>query len=574
MSGRAARHAPAGRLRANVGGAPRCVAAALAECSRWLSASVLLVLVGGLALNVAGRLMGWPLVGANLLSAWLMPALAFAGLPQLMLGLDAGRARGFAATLIGAFALGVLVSGMTGAAFRVGGVEPVLGIPVGARFGVAAAGAALALALLALGGWRGALAASAGIGLVLAPVPALPAAAGLFIFCVGLFVRAPVALALIAAVGVSPGLLTDAALAQNVMRGLSPSVLLAVPLFILSAALMLAGGVGARLAVGARSLAGLRPSAPGEANVWASLLFGGVSASSVADAALAARLLAPPMVAAGYSPARAAAVSASAAILPNVMPPSIALLLAAAATDQSVGTLWFYGAFAALVLAAAMLVAVRLTPPDRADVAGEPVGRREAVGALLPIAGLVALILGALRLGVVTAVEAGVVAVLVALPFALRTGGMAGLRDAFVNAAGEAGRVALLIGAAAPVGFLLAVSGVSFADFVPLAGAAAVLAAALALCLLVGTALDAGAAILLMLPVLVPAAAAAGVDPAHAALAMTIALIIGGLTPPVGILILVVKDVTGADGVYRAAIPYILALVLGLALIAFVPLAI
>jgi len=547
--------------------------AAVLALSRWLSAGVLAVLVGGLALNVAGRLLGWPLVGANLLSAWLMPALGFASLPQLVAKLDARGPRGAAAVAIGAFALGVLALGMAGAASRVGGVEPVLGIPVGVRFALGAGGAALGLGVLALGGRRMALAAAAGIALVLLPLPVLPPAAGLILFAAGLYVRAPVALALVAAVGIAPGLLSDAALAQNVMRGLSPSVLLAVPLFILSAALMLAGGVGARLAVAARALSGLRPTAPGEANVWASLLFGGVSASSVADAAMAARLLAPPMVAAGYTSARAAAVSASAAVLPNVMPPSIALLLAAAATDQSVGTLWLYGAFAALILAAAMLVAVRFTPPAAGTAAAPPVSPAAAMRAMLPVAGFIVMILGALRFGLVTAVEAGVVAVLVAALYAVRAGRGAGLREALVNAAGEAGRVALLIGAAAPVGFLVAVSGISFAEILPQAGAFAVMAAALFLCLAVGTALDAGAAILLILPVLVPAAAAAGIDPAHAALSMTIALIIGGLTPPVGILILVVKDVSGAEGVYRAALPYVLALTAGLALVAFVPLA-
>ncbi|MEM6761921.1 MAG: TRAP transporter large permease subunit, partial [Pseudomonadota bacterium] len=83
--------------------------------------------------------------------------------------------------------------------------------------------------------------------------------------------------------------------------------------------------------------------------------------------------------------------------------------------------------------------------------------------------------------------------------------------------------------------------------------------------------LEAGAAILLMLPVLVPSLAVLGVDALHATLALTIALLIGGLTPPVGILVLVVKEVTGARGVYIAVLPYLLALVLGLCAVAFGP---
>ena len=84
------------------------------------------------------------------------------------------------------------------------------------------------------------------------------------------------------------------------MRGLSANVLLAVPLFILAAALVVAGGIGERIAVAARVLVGRRATALGEANTLASLLFGGVSASSIAAAATGARLLSPAMVAACF----------------------------------------------------------------------------------------------------------------------------------------------------------------------------------------------------------------------------------------------------------------------------------
>jgi TRAP-type C4-dicarboxylate transport system permease large subunit len=171
----------------------------------------------------------------------------------------------------------------------------------------------------------------------------------------------------------------------------------------------------------------------------------------------------------------------------------------------------------------------------------------------------------------VTAVEAGLFAIAIAAAFAVRTKGPAAVAVALADAAVQTGRVALLIAAAAPVGFLFATSGVDVAALLPQGPAITVLLAAAALCLLIGTALDVGAAILLVLPVLVPAAAAAGADPVHAALVLTVALLLGGLTPPVGMLVLVVKDVTGTGGVYRAIVPYLLALAAALGIILAVP---
>lgn len=596
------------------------------------AAGLLVAIVGALTANVVARTFGLPLVGAGTAAQWAFAVLAFAALPSLLA--EGEGFRGLATRLFGAFVAVSLAVGLWEAAARVGGVEPVLGWPSAWRFLLAAAFAALGLAGALHGGPGGALAAAAGACLAIAPLPALPFAAGLGVFAAALALRVPVAIGLLAAVLVSPGVLSDAALAQTVMRGLSTYVLLAVPLFVLAAALMVAGGIGERIVAAALWLARARRTAFGEANVIASLIFGGVSGSSIADAAMGARLLVPAMVAAGYPPGRAAAVTAASAVLPNVLPPSIALLLAAAATDQSVGALWLSGVGAGFALAAALWVAVRLTPPadtrprrpdegrsgdprpgpadgsaptaqatrDRphhaqarrecgrppsagtappagalgaaADEGGEraatPSGRAVLAGLLPPV--LIAVgVLGGLRLGIVTAVEAGLLAVAIAAAFAIGARGPVAVVEALGEAAVQAGRVAILIAAAAPVAFLFATSGFDVGALLPAGSALGVLLAGIALCLVVGTALDVGAAILLVLPVLVPAAAAAGADPVHAALVFSIALLLGGLTPPVGMLVLVVKDVSGAGGVYRAVVPYLLALVAALGIIAAVP---
>ncbi|MCF3935610.1 TRAP transporter large permease subunit [Acuticoccus sp. M5D2P5] len=538
-----------------------------------LTASLLLgIIVLALTTNVVARTFALPIVGASLVAQWALPALAFASLATLATSAP-GRRRWPGQVILG-FVFATLLAGLLSAGERVGGVEAVLGIPTAWRYHVAAALTALgfAVALLRGGPWL-ALAGLAGAALVLLPLPQLPLWVALAVFALALAFEVPVALALVAGAALAPGPLSDAAMAQSVMRGLSPYVLLAIPLFVFAAALMVAGGIGARMVVAARWIAQRRASALGEANVVTSLLFGGVSGSSIADAALGARLLVPGMVAAGYRPGRAAAITAASSVLPNVLPPSIALLLAAAATDQSVGALWLAGVGAGLTLTAALWIAVRLTPPQPAaeTVEAEPVRGRDALLGVLPPVAIAIVVLGGLRLGIVTAVEAGLLAVFIAAAFAAAFRGLGAFLAAISEAAVQTGRVAFLIGAATPIGFLFATSGLKAAAFLPAGPALLVLLAAAGLCILIGTVLDVGAAILLMLPVLLPAAVAAGFDPIHATLVLTTALLLGGLTPPVGVLVLVVKDITKARGVYRALIPYFAALVLAVGVLLLVP---
>ena len=547
-----------------------------------------MVIVGALAVNVAARAFALPIFGAATVAQWAFAILAFAAFPALIGDAHAAMLRRIATRGVAGFVTVSLAVGFWQAAEQVGGVTPVLGWPTAWRYLAAALLSALGLAAALTAGRAGVIAAACGVALALWPVRDLPVGVGVAVFALALALRVPVALALLAGVLVSPGPLSDAAFAQTVMRGLSAHVLLAVPLFVLAAALMVAGGIGARIVAAARWLARSRRSALGEANVIASLLFGGVSGSSIADAAMGARLLVPGMVQARYPPAQAAAVTAAAAVLPNVLPPSIALLLAAAATDQSVGALWLSGLGAGAVLTAALWLAVRLTPPPPSpppgaesgaaqDVAGDgdtretaPRGRTVLMGLGPPLA-IAIVVLGGLRLGLVTAVEAGLLAVAVAALFAVRERGLAALVPAVREAGVQTGRVGLLIAAATPVGFLFATSGADVAAVLPGGPAPLALLAAAGLCLLVGTVLDVGAAILLVLPVLVPACAAAGADPVHAALVLSIALLLGGLTPPVGMLVLVTKDIADTGGVYRAILPYLLALGAALGIIMMVP---
>lgn len=549
-------------------------AAVLERLAGVIAALALFAIVASLTVNVVARSLGLALVGANTLALWIFAILALAALPSLMAQrVPLHGAPGLACQAILGFVLATMGLGAVAAAERLGGTDAVLGLPVSWRYGAAAGLCALAILtqLARCGAGFAGLFFALGAAAALLPVPPLPLAVAAMALALALLVKVPVALALVLAVVLAPGPMAGAALSQTLMRGLSTYVLLAVPLFVFAAALLVAGGLGTKIVEAARALAGQRRTAMGEANVLASALFGGVSGSSIADAAMGARLLVPPMVAAGYTPSRAAALTASSAILPNLLPPSIALLLAAAATDQSVATLWLAGIGAGAVVLLALWFAVRLLPPEgKAHPIPAP-NARALIGGLVPPVLMAAVILTGLRLGLVTAVEAGLFAVGLGLLYAVAGKGWQAALAALCEAALQTGRVAILIAAAAPVGFILATSGIDWSAALPGGNPLVATLAAVALALIVGTILDVGAGILVLLPFLLPAGVAAGADPIAFTLAVVVALLIGGLTPPVGMLILVVKDVTGADGAFRAVVPFLLALMAAAGVIAAGP---
>ena len=151
--------------------------------------------------------------------------------------------------------------------------------------------------------------------------------------------------------------------------------------------------------------------------------------------------------------------------------------------------------------------------------------------------------------------------------------GVLSLYAAFRQAAVEAAAIGLLIGTAGPFAFLLAVDDVSglISHLTTVLGGSALAVILLSniILLVVGLVLDIGAAILLFGPILLPAAVAAGIDPIHFGVIIVVNLMIHGLTPPLGMLIFVVSGVTRipASALFKAVVPYLLALLVSLALL-------
>lgn len=577
-----------------------------------LSSLILILLV-----NVLGRyLFGSALIWAQEAAIWLFVYLIFLGLPlaqrrqghialTMLVDRLPPRLFGLAAVLIDAI-LGYVTLMLLLASLelmqRIGGTSPALLLPVWLKFLFIPLGCAVSLLFITLQGFeRGELRWRGPLGLLLAGLSYLLLqelqvvelaghSASLVMglsFIIALLLGVPVAFALLFGVllsGLALPLLPPPALAQNIVNGAGKFLLLAVPLFLTAGTLMNSGGLTRQLMDFAFTLVGHLRGGRGQVSVLASLLYGGVSGSSYSEATLGAKLLVPQMIRQGYPPPLAGAITAASAVLPNIVPPSVALLILAAAANLSVGALWIAGIGPGLLLALCLMLAVWLIARHRGHDAPAPRATLRHMACqgvqAAPVLVLALVIIGGIRFGVVTPTEAGVIAVAYSLLLGLlayRAYDLAGLWQALQTSAVESALIGLLIGAAAPFAFILVADQVPQAFVALLMGltgeAWAVLLLANLLLLVAGLFLDIGAAILILAPLLMPVAAAAGIDPIHFGLVIVVNLMLGGLTPPVGMLAFVTAGIIGvpAHQLFRALLPLLAALLLGLLIITYVP---
>lgn len=569
-----------------------------------LAGLVLVVLLALVGAAIAQRyLLGSAFMGSDEAAIWLHVALIAVGSPLvagsalamrfdlLTRAMPAGGqavAECFGAGITMMAGL-VLCLGGAGVAAEVGGVSTSLGLPEWWRYAAIAAGGALtlltcglrlivdrglafALAALAIG-----VAGHVALDAVVWPV-AMPASAVAGIAAtIGLLAGAPLPHTFIVAAALTVplgGPMPEPAIVQTTVAGVSKFLLLAIPFFLLAGNLLTRSGLADRLVRFAQAMVGHLRGGLAQTTLLTSTLFSGASGSSVANAAFGATTFGPELVRRGYTPPQSAALIAATSTLDNVIPPSIAFLLLATATGLSVGGLLYGGLWAGLLMVAALAVSFHLT--SRESGSGRPATARErwasAAGAL-PAFGLGLVVVFGIRWGLVTTTEAAALAAFYTLGAGLigrRLRGTA-LAAAFRESAVEAAAIGLLIGSAAPFAFLLAVDGVgemvgSLAEAVGRNPFLVLLIANLIL-LLAGCVLDIGAAILLLGPILLPMVVAAGVDPVTFGVVLVVNLMIGGLTPPVGMLVFVTAGIMRLPplAVFRAVMPHLLALFAALA---------
>lgn len=368
----------------------------------------------------------------------------------------------------------------------------------------------------------------------------------------------PVAYAILTGVLVYLGFAgQDLAIAGETMvqRLFDGFLLLAVPLFIVSANIMNAGSISDRLLSFCVALVGRFRGGLGHVNVVASLIFSGMSGSAVADAAGIGRIIIDMMLKnGGYSRGYAAAITAATATIGPIIPPSIPLVLYALVSNTSIGSLFLAGIVPGLFMGAVLMIMNAWisnrrqfgheAPVPLAKIPGITVRATPAL--LMPI-----ILLTGIYSGVTTPTEAAAIAALYALLVAAglyRALKFKTLLDVFIESARSAASVGLVIGASMILTYVVIQENIPQMISALFAGAEisplAFMLLVNLLVLLLGCVLDATVIILVIVPLFIPTCMQLGIDLVHFGVVIVVNSMIGLITPPYGILLFVISAVT------------------------------
>jgi tripartite ATP-independent transporter DctM subunit len=400
-----------------------------------------------------------------------------------------------------------------------------------------------------------------------------------------LALRVPVAFALLipclAYVAGSADISLGVAL-QRTVAGLNSFPLLAVPLFILTGYLSNRAGLTDRLFRLLMGVLGRVPGNLGYVNVGSSVMFSWMSGAAIADAAALGSVLVPTMRKHGYDERFALGLTGASSMIGPIMPPSIPAIIYAVTAGVSVGALFSAGIFPALVLAAVLCVHVflyarRHDPGRGVPSDGEPVP--SVVLGALPVLGAPVILLGGILGGVFTPTEAAAAAAVyvILLGVCYRSLSPRGLYEVLLRTTRTTGSIMLIVSAAGLFGWVLArEQGPQFVadSLLSLTDSPYVFLIMVNVALLlIGMLLEPVAALLITVPVLMPVALQYGVDPLHLGVVMILNLVIGLLTPPVGLVLYVLSSVTGVpfQRVVQGTLPFLVPLVIALVIVTFVP---
>ncbi|MCL2381018.1 MAG: TRAP transporter large permease [Treponema sp.] len=360
-------------------------------------------------------------------------------------------------------------------------------------------------------------------------------------------------------------------------------ILLAVPLFVLVGVLMERGTMGRNLIDFSKALIGWVKGGLGAVNIVGSMIFSGISGSSVADTATFSTLLVPRMVDEGYPADYSAAVTVTSSTMSTIRPPSIQIVLAAAATNQSVGRALAAGLLPAILVGLLLLVPNYFISKKMGYGQKHPFSFATLVektkkcwtALFAPV-----IIMGSIFSGLVTPTEAAALAVLYILVVDCVIYRKLGLRDlweCFKKTAGITSAILLIASASALMNFIIAF------EHIP-----AMLTAALTavpggrfgfmvlfffLAIIIGMVLDATPATLIFAPLFLPAAVALGFDPTHFIIIWVMCVALGMTTPGYGVCVFSAASITGVpiDRMVRQAIPFYLVTIFAMVLVAAFP---
>jgi tripartite ATP-independent transporter DctM subunit len=370
---------------------------------------------------------------------------------------------------------------------------------------------------------------------------------------------------------------------QKMVSGVDSFPLLCVPFFVLAGSLMNAGAITDRLFEFAHRMVGHWRGGLGQVNVLNSMIFSGMSGTAIADAGGLGAMEIRAMRNRGYDMPFAVGISAASATLGPVIPPSLPLVVYGFAAGVSVGQLFLAGIIPGILMALALHVQVawyarrRNYPVEPRATWGERLAalKTSALALLMPI-----IIMGGIVLGVATPTEAAAVAAAYALligVFVYRSLGLKSVLGSLVETVETTSVVMLMVGASSLFGWILVRENAAQEFTRMMLGAIqepwqALLILNLIL-LVAGMFLETIAIILIAVPIFMPVLIQFGIDPVHFGIVMVLNLMIGLMTPPVGLLLFVMARISELDfyTTFRACLPFLLPILAVLILITFVP---
>ena len=373
--------------------------------------------------------------------------------------------------------------------------------------------------------------------------------------------------------------------AEQLLNGMYTSyLLLAIPLFILAAEFMNSGSVMDRLLRFCNALVGRFRGGLAQVNVVQSIIFASMSGSALADAAGSGRIMQTLMTKDGrYSASFTAALSAASAVIGPIIPPSIPLVIYALVSDTSIGFLFLAGVVPGVLLGAVQMGLIALSARRRGFPVEAPVPLRELpriTWEAFPALMMPVILLGCLYSGITTPTEAAAAAAAYALLISALLYRSLGWRDVYQSLARSARvtiSIGMLIAGALVFNYVVTVENIprSLAallqgyDLSPLAFLLAVNLLLLALgCLLEGTTI-----LLVIVPVLLPAAQTLGIDPVHFGVVAVLNIMIGLITPPFGLLLFMMVKIAEVSlrDLVREVLPFLAVMIGALALITLFP---
>lgn len=409
---------------------------------------------------------------------------------------------------------------------------------------------------------------------------------GLLIFLIALGLPVAIALGLTAVISLYAlfGISAPVDLvAQRMYYGVNSFLLVAVPFFMLAGEVMNRSGATRRLFRFADALVGWLPGGLGHVNVAASFIFAGMSGSAAADAAGLGAIEIRAMREKGYPLPFSVGLTAASSTIGPMVPPSIPLIVFGVVSGASIGGLFLAGVIPGLLLCLLLSIMIAITamrgklPPPRRFSDGEILS--SFAQGILPLLTPV-LVLAGIFGGYFTPTEASMVAVIYTSAlglFVYREITFRDLWDIIVHVAREITPLMLIVASAALFGYLIIRLGI------PRELAALILSTTenpvlillliVLIMLLIGFFMETVSAIIIFTPLFLPLAKSAGIDLLHLGVVMVITLMVGVITPPVGIVLFIMQRVSGLsiERVFAAVMPFFIPLLISVMLLVFFP---